>query len=203
MSWCWESTCGLLNPVFLNNNRNKRSFCVDARSAAGREVLLKLAATADVFMQNFRPGVMARLRLDEPAVRARRADIVYLSMSGFGDTGPLAHTPVYDPLIQALSGLASVQGGSDANRPRLIRTILPDKLTGITAAQAVTSALFARARTGQGQHVRLSMLDAVVAFMWSSDMGAQTYLERDVGPQTDRSHTARWPSTPGPASFAK
>lgn len=172
-----------LNPVFLNNNRNKRSFCVDARSAAGREALLKLAATADVFMQNFRPGVMARLGLDEPAVRTRRADIVYLSMSGFGETGPDAHKPVYDPLIQALSGLASVQGGSDAARPRLIRTILPDKLTGITAAQAVTSALFARERTGQGQHVRLSMLDAVVAFMWSSDMGAQTYLERDVSPQ--------------------
>ena len=172
-----------LNPVLLNNNRNKRSFCVDAGNAAGREALLRLAANADVFVQNFRPGVMARLGLDEPDLRQVREDIIYVSMSGFGERGPYAHKPVYDPLIQALSGLASVQGGADASRPRLIRTILPDKLTGITAAQAVSSALFARERTGQGQHVRLSMLDAVVAFMWSSDMGAQTYLDREVSPQ--------------------
>ena len=172
-----------LNPVLLNNNRNKRSFCVDAGSAAGREALLRLGASADVFVQNFRPGVMARLGLDEPDLRQVREDIIYVSMSGFGERGPYAHKPVYDPLIQALSGLASVQGGADANRPRLVRTILPDKLTGITAAQAVSSALFARERTGQGQHVRLSMLDAVVAFMWSSDMGAQTYLDREVSPQ--------------------
>ena len=172
-----------LNPVLLNNNRNKRSFCVDAGNPAGRDALLRLAATADVFVQNFRPGVMGRLGLDEPDLRQVREDIIYVSMSGFGETGPYAHKPVYDPLIQALSGLASVQGGADDNRPRLIRTILPDKLTGITAAQAVSSALFARERTGQGQHVRLSMLDAVVAFMWSSDMGAQTYLDREVSAQ--------------------
>ena len=172
-----------LNPVLLNNNRNKRSFCVDAGNSAGREALLRLAATADVFVQNFRPGVMGRLGLDEPDLRQVREDIIYVSMSGFGETGPYAHKPVYDPLIQALSGLASVQGGADDNRPRLIRTILPDKLTGITAAQAISSALFARERTGQGQHVRLSMLDAVVAFMWSSDMGAQTYLDREVSAQ--------------------
>ena len=172
-----------LNPVFLNNNRNKRSLCVDARTQAGREVLLRLARTADVFMQNYRPGVMARLQLDEPDLRAVKEDIIYVSMSGFGETGPYAHKPVYDPLIQALSGLASVQGGADDARPRLIRTILPDKLTGITAAQAVASALFARERTGQGQHVRLSMLDAVMAFMWSSDMGAWTHLDREVEPQ--------------------
>ena len=172
-----------LNPVLLNNNRNKRSFCVDAGNAAGRDALLRLAATADVFVQNFRPGVMARLGLDEPDLRQVREDIIYVSMSGFGESGPYAHKPVYDPLIQALSGLASVQGGADDNRPRLIRTILPDKLTGITSAQAISSALFARERTGQGQHVRLSMLDAVVAFMWSSDMGGQTYLDREVSPQ--------------------
>jgi crotonobetainyl-CoA:carnitine CoA-transferase CaiB-like acyl-CoA transferase len=85
--------------------------------------------------------------------------------------------------VQALSGLASIQGGSDAERPRLVRTILPDKLTAITTAQAITAALLARSRTGIGQHVRVSMLDAIVAFLWSSDMGAQTYVGKAVTAQ--------------------
>ena len=105
-------------------------------------------------------------------------EIVYVSINGFGETGPYADKRVYDPIIQAASGLASVQGGSDDARPRLVRTILPDKLTGVTAAQAVTAALLARERTGQSQHVRLSMLDAVVSFLWASDMGGQTFLEQ-------------------------
>ncbi|MYB37093.1 MAG: CoA transferase [Gammaproteobacteria bacterium] len=166
--------------AFLNNNRNKRCIAVDVKSPAGRDVILRLAVSADVFLQNFRPGVMARLGIDYDDLKAVNPKIVYVSMSGWGEKGPFAHKPVYDPIIQALSGLASVQGGSDEARPRLIRTILPDKLTGITAAQAVSSALLARERTGEGQHVRLSMLDAVVAFMWSSDMGSQTFVGREV-----------------------
>ena len=147
---------------------------------AGRELMLKLTKDADVFVQNFRPGVMSRLGIDEPQLRTVNPGLIYVSMSGWGESGPYAHKPVYDPIIQALSGLASVQAGSDQARPRLIRTILPDKLTGITAAQAVTAALVARGRNGQGQHVRLSMLDAVVAFMWSSDMGGQTFVGKEV-----------------------
>ena len=165
---------------FVNNNRNKRSISVDVKDKDGRELIEKLARTADVFVQNFRPGVMARLGIDEPDLRAVNPRLIYVSMSGWGEKGPLAHKPVYDPIIQALSGLASVQAGSDEARPRLIRTILPDKLTGITAAQAISSALVARATTGEGQHVRLSMLDAIVAFMWSSDMGGQTFVGREV-----------------------
>ena len=166
--------------AFVNNNRNKRSIAVDAKAPAGRQVILDLARQADVFVQNFRPGVMARLGLDYDDLKVVKPDIVYVSMSGWGELGPYAHKPVYDPIIQALSGLASVQAGSDTARPRLIRTILPDKLTGVTASQAVCAALFARERTGQGQHVRLSMLDAVVAFLWSSDMGGQTFVGKEV-----------------------
>ena len=166
--------------AFVNNNRNKRSIAVDAKTAAGREVVLDLAAAADVFVQNFRPGVMARLGLDYDDVCAVAPNIVYVSLSGWGEAGPFAHKPVYDPIIQALSGLATVQAGSDEARPRLVRTILPDKLTGVTAAQAVCAALFARERTGEGQHVRLSMLDSVVAFLWSSDMGGQTFVGKEV-----------------------
>ena len=169
--------------AFVNNNRNKRSLSVDAKSAEGREAILRLVRTADVFLQNFRPGVMARLGLDAPNLHAVNARLIYLSISGWGETGPLAHKPVYDPIIQALSGLATVQAGSDTARPRLIRTILPDKLTGMSAAQAVSSALLARERTGEGQHVRLSMLDAIIAFMWASDMGGLTFVGKEVSVQ--------------------
>ena len=94
--------------------------------------------------------------------------------------------PAYDPVVQALSSLATIQAGSDTERPRLVRTILPDKLTAVTASQAITAALLARARTGEGQHVRLSMLDAVLAFLWSSDMAGQTF----VGDEKSQQETA-------------
>jgi crotonobetainyl-CoA:carnitine CoA-transferase CaiB-like acyl-CoA transferase len=168
---------------FLNLNRNKRSVTIDLKAAEGRDLVKRLAASADVFVQNFRPGVVERLGIDEPAIRAVAPSIVYVSISGFGEKGPYAQKPTYDPLVQALSGLTTVQAGSDAERPRLIRTVLPDKLTAVTAAQAITAALVARSRTGEGQHVRLSMLDAVLAFLWASDMGAQTYADKTVSPQ--------------------
>src|SRR5512133_632925 len=161
---------------FLNNNRNKRSIVLDLKTAGGREALLRLAAGADVFVQNFRPGVADRLGVGEEPVRAVSPRIIYVSISGFGERGPYATKPAYDPVIQGFSGLATVQAGSDEARPRLLRTILPDKLTAITASQAITAALLARARTGEGQHVRLSMLEAVLAFLWSSDMGSQTFV---------------------------
>ena len=94
--------------------------------------------------------------------------------------GPTRRKPVYDPIVQAFSGLTTVQAGSDQQRPRLIRTVLPDKLTAVTAAQAIAAALVGRLKTGKGQHVRLSMLDAVLAFLWASDMGAQTYVGETV-----------------------
>jgi crotonobetainyl-CoA:carnitine CoA-transferase CaiB-like acyl-CoA transferase len=168
---------------FLNNNRNKRSVALDLKNQGARDALLRLAATADVFVQNFRPGVADRMGLGEDAVRAHAPEIIYVSISGFGETGPYAQKPVYDPLIQAVSGLATVQAGSDTERPRLVRTIVPDKLTGVVAAQAITAALLSRARTGKGQHVRLSMLDAVIAFLWASDMGSQTFVGEDIPQQ--------------------
>jgi crotonobetainyl-CoA:carnitine CoA-transferase CaiB-like acyl-CoA transferase len=161
---------------FLNNNRNKRSVVLDLKKPAALKALLRLVAGADVFVQNFRPGVAERLGVGEEAVRASAPNIVYVSISGFGEKGPYAEKPAYDPVIQGFSGLATIQAGSDEARPRLLRTILPDKLTAITASQAITAALLARERTGQGQHVRLSMLEAVLAFLWASDMGNQTFV---------------------------
>jgi crotonobetainyl-CoA:carnitine CoA-transferase CaiB-like acyl-CoA transferase len=169
---------------FLNNNRNKRSVALDLKAPGALQALLRLAADADVFIQNFRPGVAERMGVGEAAIRAAAPAIIYVSISGFGEQGPYAAKPTYDPLVQAMSGLATVQAGSDQAPPRLVRTILPDKLTGIVAAQAITAALLARARTGEGQHVRLSMLDCVVAFLWGSDMGSQTFAD-DPFPQQE------------------
>ena len=169
---------------FLNNNRNKRSVALNLKDPNAKQALLRLCKGADVFVQNFRPGVVDRMGVGEANIRAVAPDIVYVSISGFGENGPYAGKPVYDPLIQALSGLATVQAGSDKERPRLVRTILPDKLTGIVAAQAITAALLSRARTGEGQHIRLSMLDAIIAFLWGSDMGSQTFIDNPF-PQQD------------------
>jgi crotonobetainyl-CoA:carnitine CoA-transferase CaiB-like acyl-CoA transferase len=172
---------------FLNNNRNKRSIVLDLKKPAAVRALLRLAAGADVFVQNFRPGVAERLGVGEEAVRAVSPKIVYVSISGFGEKGPYAAKPAYDPVIQGFSGLATVQAGSDEARPRLLRTILPDKLTAITASQAITAALLARERTGVGQHVHLSMLEAVLAFLWASDMGDQTFVGSEPPRQTPAS----------------
>jgi crotonobetainyl-CoA:carnitine CoA-transferase CaiB-like acyl-CoA transferase len=173
---------------FLNNNRNKRSIVLDLKQPAALDVLKRIAAGADAFVQNFRPGVADRLGVGEDAIRAIAPNIVYVSISGFGETGPYALAPAYDPVIQGFSGLATVQAGSDRERPRLIRTILPDKLTAITASQAITAALLARERTGEGQHVRLSMLEAVVAFLWASDMSGQTFVG-DEPPEQEAAST--------------
>lgn len=169
---------------FLNLNRNKRSVTIDLKTGEGVDLLKRLSATADVFVQNFRPGVVERLGIDEGAIRAVAPQIVYMSISGFGENGPYAKKPTYDPIIQALSGLTSVQGGSDTARPRLVRTVLPDKLTAVTAAQAISAALVARFKSGVGQHVRLSMLDAVLAFLWASDMSLQTFVGQEVTGRT-------------------
>ena len=174
---------GGLSASFLNNNRNKRSVVLDLKQPDAIEAVRRIAATCDVLVQNFRPGVMERLGLGFEDIKKVRPDIVYCSISGFGEKGPWSHKPVYDPIIQALSGLCSVQGGSDERRPRLIRTIVPDKVTALTASQAITAGLLARAKTGEGQHIRVSMLDSIVAFLWSSDMGSQTYVDKEVSIQ--------------------
>lgn len=169
---------------FLNLNRNKRSIAIDLKTAQGVDILMRLCKTADVLVQNFRPGVVERLGIDEAAIRKVAPNIVYVSINGFGENGPYAHKPVYDPIVQAFSGLTTVQAGADDRRPRLIRTVLPDKLTAVTAAQAIAAALVGRLRTGKGQHVRLAMLDAVLAFLWASDMGAQTYVGERISQRT-------------------
>jgi crotonobetainyl-CoA:carnitine CoA-transferase CaiB-like acyl-CoA transferase len=172
-----------LSSMFVNINRSKRSLTLNLKDPEGVRVLNQLVATADVLVQNFRPGVVERLGIGYDDLREVNPRLVYLSISGFGEKGPYASRRVYDPIVQALSGLTTVQAGSDTERPRLIRTVLPDKLTSVTGAQAICAALVARSRTGEGQHIRLSMLDTVLAFLWASDMNAYTFVEQPVTPE--------------------
>ena len=171
------STRAGITPMFATANRSKRSMVIDLKHPDGVALLMRVVAGADVFVQNFRPGAVDRMGIGEEPVRRSQADIVYVSISGFGETGPYAMKRVYDPVIQALSGVASIQGDRVTGRPRMVRTILPDKLTAVTAAQAITAALLARERSGEGQHVRLAMLDAMVSFLWPEVMARHTFVE--------------------------
>jgi crotonobetainyl-CoA:carnitine CoA-transferase CaiB-like acyl-CoA transferase len=131
-------------------------------------------------VQNFRPGVAARLGIDHETLTAARPDLVYVSISGFGEEGPYARRPVYDNVVQALSGMAAAQAHPETGEPDMIRHVVCDKATALTAAQAITAALLARARGAGGQHVRLAMLDAAVAFFWPDGMMNHTYLGEGV-----------------------
>jgi crotonobetainyl-CoA:carnitine CoA-transferase CaiB-like acyl-CoA transferase len=170
-----------MSPTFTVVNRNKRSIVLNLKERQGLAVLKRLVATADLFVQNFRPGVAEQMGIGEAALRQVKPNLVYVSISGFGESGPYVHKRVYDPVIQALSGLASIQADPATGRPRMMRLIIPDKVTALTAAQAMTAALLARERTGEGQHVRLAMLDAVVSFLWPEAMAGQTFVStKDV-----------------------
>ena len=171
-----------MNASFLSCNRNKRSLAVDLKSDDGLRILKRLIATAQVFVHNFRPGIAERMGLGEEAVRAVRHDIVYVSITGYGTKGPYANQRAYDPVIQAMSGLADIQRDRDTGRPRMVRTIIADYTTALTAAQAITAALFARERSGEGQHVRLSMLDSMISYLWPEAMPGLTFVGAEIDP---------------------
>ena len=166
-------------PTFAMINRNKRSVTIDLKTPQGVELLKQMVAQADVFVQNFRPGTVERMGIGEDDLRQVKPDLIYVSISGFGETGPYVKKRVYDPVIQALSGLTDVQRDQDTGQPHMMRLVVPDKVTSLTTAQAITAALLARERTGKGQHVRLAMLDAVVSFVWPEGMSAQTIVRDD------------------------
>ena len=165
---------------FFSCNRNKKSLAVDLKTEAGKDILWKLIDSADVLLQNFRPGAMSRMGFGESEVRRRNKKIIYVSISGFGDRGPYAHKRVYDPIIQGLSGATDIQADRNTGRPNMFRIILADKVSAMTAAQAVSSALFHRERVGEGQHIQLSMLDATVAFFWPEAMTGLTFAEKET-----------------------
>ena len=169
-------TNGEFSSLFISSNRGKRSLSIDAKSASGLKVLAKLVAKADVLVQNFRPGTMERLGLGPDELRKRFPRLIYLSISGVGETGPYVKKRVYDPIVQALSGFADIQSQPVTNRPQMIRTIVVDKTTAVFAAQAVSSALYAREKTGAGDHIRVAMLDSMISFLWPEGMMQYTVV---------------------------
>jgi crotonobetainyl-CoA:carnitine CoA-transferase CaiB-like acyl-CoA transferase len=169
---------GGVSALFHSCNRGKRSVAVDPHTDDGRAIVLELARSVDVFVQNFRPGVMERLGIGYDAVRAVNPDIVYASLSGFGAIGPYAHKGAYDTVIQAYGGFAANQGEPDGE-PKFLKQTAADKVTALYASQAITAALFARANGRGGQHVELAMLDAVVSFLWVDAAGNEVLLDSD------------------------
>src|SRR6266498_1292807 len=151
-----------VNASFLSLNRNKRSLAVNLKSAEGREIVLSLARRSDVFLQNYRPGVAERLGMDYESIRAARPDIVYVSISGFGETGPYADRPGQDMLLQAMSG-AMFSVGRAADPPAPAGTFAVDAITAYSAFEGALAALLHRERTGEGQLVTVNMLDSAIA----------------------------------------
>jgi crotonobetainyl-CoA:carnitine CoA-transferase CaiB-like acyl-CoA transferase len=160
------SARGGTSGIFQLANRGKRGIAIDLSQPRGVEILCALAERADVLIQNFRPGVADRLGFGWERLQATNPRLVYLSISGFGPKGPLAQQRAYDNVIQAQSGMNDAQRDPRTGEPQPLRQLLCDKLTGWAGAQAVVAALYARERTGHGQHVELSMLDTAIAFLW-------------------------------------
>ena len=172
-------TVNKVTAAFFSCNRGKRSIGVDLKSKDGKKILFDLVTDADVLIQNFRPGAMERMGFGEPVLREINPRFIYVSISGFGEEGPYAHKRVYDPVIQALSCATDIQGDRATGRPQMFRIIIADKVTAITAAQAISTALYAREKSGEGQHVRLSMLDAMLSLFWPEAMAGLTYADQE------------------------
>jgi len=166
--------------LFLNNNRGKRSIGLDLTTDEGRQVAVDLCASADIVVQNFRPGAMERLGLDYASIKAVNDTIIYCSISGFGPTGPYADRAILDPVIQGLTGIVSRQLNPEVPFPDLVRNLISDKSSALTAAQAISTALFVRERSGIGQHIEVPMLDATTYFFWNDGMMDKTVIDDDA-----------------------
>ncbi|WP_315832394.1 CoA transferase [Bradyrhizobium prioriisuperbiae] len=167
---------GNFSALFISTNRGKRSLAIDIKTDIGCEVLAKLIGQADVLVQNFRPGTMERLGLGFEQLRKSHPRLIYVSISGVGDSGPYVKKRVYDPIIQGLSGFADIQSQPVTNRPQMIRTIVADKTTAIFSAQAVCAALYAREKSGEGQHIQVAMLDTMISYLWPEGMMQYTVV---------------------------
>ncbi len=149
---------------FLGQNSNKRSLALDLKTAGGKDILWRLIDTADVFIENFRPGVMPRLGFDADTVLGRKPDIVYASLTGYGQEGPLSARPAYDHVLQGISGMMAVNRTLAGERHRIGFPVV-DYVAGLVGAFAVASALYQRTHTGRGQRIDIAMLDAALAIM--------------------------------------
>jgi len=167
-----------LSGFFVQYNRNKRSIALDLKSPLGVEAACALVASADVVLENFRPGVAERLGIGYAALSARQPRLIYAAISGFGPDGPYAGQPAYDQIIQGLSGFMPVQGGAEG--PAMIQAPLVDRIAGVTAATGILAALLERERSGCGQRVDIPMLDTYAAFVLPELMGPRSFVEAEA-----------------------
>ena len=171
---------GQFSALFISTNHGKRSIALDLKNPDAMAVFRKLLLKADVLVQNFRPGTTEKLGIGWEDVRKINPRTIYVSITGVGDGGPYVRKRIYDPMIQALSGMADIQSEQTTRRPQMIRTvILADKTTSIFAAQAITAALYAREKTGVGQHIKLSLLGTMLSFLWPEAMMQYTVVGRE------------------------
>ena len=167
--------------IFLHLNRNKRSIVLNLKQPAGREALLRLAASSDVLVYNVRPQAMARLRLTYDDVRAVNPRIIYVGAYGFSQDGPYAAKPAYDDIIQGMVALPSIAQQAGADRPRFVPSTVADRITGLNAVNAITTALFYRERTGKGQSVEVPMFESLSQFILGDHIGGETF-DPPIGP---------------------
>ncbi|GAC1317596.1 MAG: CaiB/BaiF CoA-transferase family protein [Collimonas sp.] len=153
--------------MFTVMNRNKKSVVLDLKNPEGRTVAREIAMRADIVVENFRPGVAEKLGIGYAALKELNPNIIYVSVSGFGQNGPAAHRPAYDIVIQAMSGLMDATGSADG-APTLIGEAISDVLSGLFASWGALVALYSRERTGLGTHVDVSMFDSTLAFAATS-----------------------------------
>jgi crotonobetainyl-CoA:carnitine CoA-transferase CaiB-like acyl-CoA transferase len=172
---------GGLTGFFAHFNRNKRSLALDLKQAEGQRIARRLALRADVLVENYRPDVVNRLGLGYEELSRENPGLVYLSITGFGPSGPYRDLPAYDTVIQGLAGFMPTQGGEGT--PQLVKSIIADKATALTASYAVMAAIVARARDGRGQHVHVPMLDAFAAFMLPDVLTKEAFKAEDDTPR--------------------
>ena len=166
--------------LFAVVNRSKRSLAMDLKQEESKKIIYKLIESADVIIDNIRPGALERLGLDYETINKYNPRIIQMSITGYGETGPYSKRRVYDPLIQATAGVCDAQ--SIEGQPKYMKTLMCDKITSLTAAQAMTAALYKREKTNKGQRVTLSMLDTALYFMWSDSMYNYSWHGDDWAP---------------------
>lgn len=163
-----------MGAVYLNLNRNKRSITLNVKDPDDLRHLLRLVDDADVFISNVRPRALARAGLDAASLRARNPRLITCSAVGFGQDGPYAARPAFDDIIQAMSGLADLQG-RNSGAPAYINTIMADKVAGLTLAYAIPMALYEREKSGQGQAIEVPMFETLVSFTLIEHLGGRTF----------------------------
>ena len=163
-----------MGAMFSTLNRNKKCICLDFKNEDDLQVLINLVATADVLIENYRPGIVKKLGIDYDSLIEIKPDLIYCSISGYGQSGPYVEKKVYDPLIQGTVVIPNAQSGIF---PELIRTIIYDKVTGLTSAQAISAALYQKANGEGGQYLPISMMESALYYNWPDLMMNYTFEE--------------------------